>query len=256
MVRELQKIGRPSDFWLRVQTYVKTVIGPEESKRILVQAGPYEGMTVSLVELLNAFGADVKADPTLETPASRQALDSVRRQFPPTLFSLPAEGAGDEGATLAAVQEHRAAFARLWPSQWRQLLAGTATEEGASTSYVAVPIPRGVLGGQVVAVARPSRARDAATDLAMFLARGQSQSQLFHVGGYVPTLSPFFAESGVHAQLPGLTSALNSAVQRPYIRRYGAWSTAFRERVRPYLLGQDVDVSTTITQVLERFVKD
>lgn len=259
MVGELQKLrnaGRPADFWLRVQTYVKTVIGPPVSRRILVQTGPYEGMTVSLVELLNAFGADLMADPTLRTAAGRRALDTVRRQFPPAMFSLPAEGAGDETATLTAVRAHRAAFARLWPSQWLELVVGTAAEEGGAASYAAVPIPRGVLGGQVVAVARNSHARNAATDLATFLARGQSQSQLFHVGGYVPTLSPFFADSGVRAQLPGLASALNSAVQRPYIRRYGAWSTAFREQVRPYLLGQDVDVSTTITQVLRGFVED
>jgi len=253
-LRALQASGRPRDFWLRAQAWVSGVQGPPQSRRILVQAARYEGMTVSLVELLDAFGGDVKADPTLETAAGRQALEAVRRQFPPTLFALPPDGQGDEGATLTAVQEHRAAFARLWPSQWRQLLAGIATEEGGTTPYAAVPIPGGVLGGQVVAVARNSRSRNAATDLAMYLARGQSQSQLFHVGGYVPTLSPFFAESGVRAELPGLASALNGAVQRPYIRRYRDWSGEFVDRVRPYLLGQDVDVGTGITQVLRQYV--
>ncbi|MCD5313223.1 extracellular solute-binding protein [Kineosporia babensis] len=246
----LRKAGQPAEFWSRAQELTGLA---RSGRRILIQAGLYEGMTVSLVELIHAFGGDVKNDPTLRTQAGRDALERLKGTFPPDMFRVPT-GDGDETDTLGTMREHGAAFARLWPSQVRQLLLDSAKAERGSEVYTSVPIPGGVLGGQVAAVAQESTARDAAVDLAIFLAGGQSQSQLFHVGGYVPTLRPNFFEATVQTQLAELPAVLSSAVQRPYIRRYGNWSSTFRERVREYLTGPPGDVETLITRHLQPFV--
>ncbi|GLY13368.1 extracellular solute-binding protein [Kineosporia rhizophila] len=254
----LEQTAQAAEFWLTAQRFADASVGPMETRRILLQAGPYEGLTVSLVELIHAFGGDVRADPTLATPAGRAALNQLKQRFPTEqMFALPTgNDEGDENGTLVAVQEHRAAFARLWPSQYRQLLTETVAEESGGRAYAAVRIPGGVLGGQVVALAHNATAPRAALEVATFLARGQGQSQLFHVGGYVPTLGPVFFENTVKAQLEGMPAALGTAVSRPSIRRYAPWSSAFREQVRLFLLGRPIDVETAITGNLKTFVTD
>jgi ABC-type glycerol-3-phosphate transport system substrate-binding protein len=260
---KLKGTSNPVEFWALAQAMAARGRGAPSTRRIMIQAGDYEGMTVSLVELIAAFGGRIDNDPTLQKEETRNALQKVKSAFPPALFALPADD-GDEDATSAAVQGNQVAFARLWPAQCHKLTTGVSRHESGASQYEVIPIPRGVLGGQVLALSAGSKDSKTATVLTQHLAQPLSQLQLFHGGGYVPTLRPIHVDAQVNAELKGLgqpaggdPSYLDRAALRPSLRKYFSWSQQFRTSVRAYLLSASAnpsDIESMITKPLRSFV--
>lgn len=247
----LAKVADPRQFWIEANEIAAGSAAP--TRTILLQTGDYEGMTVCLVELIRAFGGDVGSDPALSTSRNRDALYDLRQAVPEATFQRPAKGLGDEGATVAAVQQNAVAVARLWPAQCHGLTAGPPPDEARPSEYLIIPVPGGVLGGQVAAIAAESPDSGAAEELAGFLAQPLSQLQLFSAAGYVPTLSPVYAVTSVRDELRSLGSQLDRAALRPSLRAYTAWSTQFSVLVRSYLLYRTEDIALDVSQPLARF---
>lgn len=264
-VDALQGIRQPREFWTKAAAIARSA--PARKNTLLLEAGDYEGLTVCLVELIHAFGGDVDHDPTLATQHNRDALLAVWQALPRSTFQLP-PGNGDEPAVQSAVQDHRTACARLWPVQCINLTSGEprttsgkpVTEE--SRGYRIMPIPGGVLGGQVLALAKQSSNEVAAERLARYLAQPLSQLQLFHNGGYVPTLTELYLDLQVHDRLGDLTHDpdldltryLTTAVHRPAVNDYVGWSNQFRNAVRAFLLDRTGNSSlAAITTQLAKY---
>jgi ABC-type glycerol-3-phosphate transport system substrate-binding protein len=244
----------PATFWSTAASMAKRSVGRPETRKILLQTGNYEGMTVCLVELIRAFGGNVSADPTLTDVRNRSALQALRTTFGSQTFTLPADK-GDEAATLSAVQHHQTAFARLWPAQCHDLTTGSVSDEANTVQYQTIPVPGGVLGGQVLAVGGWSTNSQESAQLANYLSQPLSQLQLFHDGGYVPTLRQIHADRQVVSELKGLGDRLGSATVRPSLANYTGWSQQFRTSVRSYLVGGTDDVARDITGPLREFVR-
>jgi ABC-type glycerol-3-phosphate transport system substrate-binding protein len=248
---DLTKVASPREFWLQAEALAAGSRAPVTTIRL--QSGAYEGMTVCLVELICAFGGDVGSDPGLTSTRNRRALFDLRQLIRDATFELPAEGLGDEEATVEAVQDNTVAVARLWPAQCHGLTAGPPRDEARPSEYLIIPVPGGVLGGQVAAIAAESPDSGAAEELAGFLAQPLSQLQLFSAAGYVPTLSPLYTVTSVRAELRSLGSQLDRASLRPSLRDYTAWSERFSQVVRAYLRHQSDDIALDVSQPLVRF---
>jgi multiple sugar transport system substrate-binding protein len=151
------------------------------------------------------------------------------------------------------VERHETVFARLWPAQCHTLTTGDLTDESTAAQFAVIPIPGGVLGGQVLAVTKTSPDRRQSQDLANYLSQPLSQLQLFHDGGYVPTLRQLHADRQVVTELKGLGGHLGQATVRPALAHYTGWSRQFRSSVRAYLLHQSDDIPRDITTPLSPF---
>jgi ABC-type glycerol-3-phosphate transport system substrate-binding protein len=252
-VSDLAKVGDPREFWTQALAIAAGSAAP--SRTIGFQTGDYEGLTVCLVELITAFGGDVGADPALTRPENRDALYDLRKALPEDTFRAPLTGSGDEAATVEAVQQNQVAVARLWPAQCHGLTTGPPPDEDRPSEYVIVPVPGGVLGGQVAVISAETANHGAAQELAGFLAQALSQLQLFTAAGYVPTLSPVHAVTSVGAELRSMGSQLDRAALRPSLRDYTAWSTQFSRVVRGYLLYRTEDIGLDVSQPLARFAR-
>lgn len=232
LLRDLGK-QRGSDFWRTALDLAKRSTGPEGSRRLLLQHGEYEGFTACLTELIAAFGP---AGAAPDGPAAHDALDRIRKVFPAAMFQLT--GPGDEEATFTALQDRKVVAARLWPAQCRSLTRDIPEQESGAPTYTFVPIPGGVLGGQVVAVGRRSTMRGHSHGLAEYLAQAASQLSLHYNGGYVPTLAELFLDDRLRRDLYDVgAEQIEGCVLRPSRADYAKWSDKFREDARLSLLG-------------------
>ncbi|GIF01663.1 hypothetical protein [Paractinoplanes rishiriensis] len=203
-----------AEFWTTALDLVTRANGPAGTRRILLQTGPYEGFTACLTELVAAFGT----------------LDPIKRIFPRGTFDL---GGGTEKTTFDALEEDRAVAARLWPSQCRDLTRHLPAAEAGAAIYEFVPIPGGVLGGQVIAVGKRSPLADSARELAVHLAGAASQWQLNYNAGYVPTIAEMYADEQLRTELYGIDDGhLDACTLRPQRADYEDWSSRFREETR------------------------
>jgi hypothetical protein len=130
------------------------------------------------------------------------------------------------------------AVARLWPSQCRNLTErDPQADESSGATYSVVPIPGGVLGGQVMVVGSQSGRRAQAQELAQYLAGAASQLQLNYNGGYVPTLGELYRDGQLSGALYTVTAPhIDACVRRPSTRDYAKWSEDWRREARAYLL--------------------
>jgi ABC-type glycerol-3-phosphate transport system substrate-binding protein len=251
----LANVTDPKAFWTEASAIAALATGAS-ARTILLQNGDYEGMTVCLVELICAFGGDVSSDPALTSSRNRKALNELRTVFPKETFLPPANGKGDEEATVAALQQNAVAVARLWPAQCHGLTSGPPADEAKASEYLIIPVPGGVLGGQVAAIAAASPNSGAAEEAASFLAQPMSQLQLFSAAGYVPTLAQVHSVTSVKDELRSLGEQLDRAALRPSLRAYTPWSTQFTAAVRSYLLHTTNDLRTDVTRTLTPFAAD
>jgi ABC-type glycerol-3-phosphate transport system substrate-binding protein len=248
----LATVVDPRAFWSEASA-IAEIDNAATARTVLLQTGDYEGMTVCLVELICAFGGDVASDPALRTTRNQDALADLRKAIPSRTFELPANGKGDEDATVAALQQNTVAVARLWPAQCHGLTAGPPADETKASDFLIIPVPGGVLGGQVTALTAESSNSGAAEEAARFLAQPLSQLQLFTAAGYVPTLAPVHVVTSVQDELRDLGAQLDRAKLRPSLRAYTTWSTQFSLAVRNYLLGLTQDIAAEVSQPLSRF---
>jgi len=214
------------EFWKSALELVRKATGAEKSKRLLLQTGQYEGFTACLTELIAAFGSDTQLDRT---------LNLIKTTFPEGTFE--ADGAGDENAALTALQNREAVAARLWPSYCRELTGLGSGSEADAATYAFVPIPKGALGGQVIAVGKRSTLAEESLELATHLAQAASQWQLNLGGGYVPTIAELYADSQLRDVLYGVREEhIGACTLRPKHVDYQQWSNGFREDARRRLI--------------------
>lgn len=226
---------RGSDFWLAALELARNSSGPPESRRLLLQNGEYEGFSACLTELIAAFGTGGPPGAVPDGTVPRTVLDRIREHFLASSFRLA--GRGDEEATFNALQDQQVVAARLWPSQCRSLAQDVPKQEAGAPNYTFVPIPGGVLGGQVVAVGRRSTMREQSQELAEYLAAAASQLRLNYNGGYVPTLAELYVDDQLRRELYDVgAEQIEGCVLRPSRPDYADWSDDFREKTRSYLL--------------------
>jgi multiple sugar transport system substrate-binding protein len=220
---------RGSDFW--------TAALALSHNQLLLQNGEYEGFTACLTELIAAFGTGGQPGVLPDGDALKGVLDQIKQHFPAALFDP--DGTGDEEATFNAFQDRKAVAARMWPSQCHNLTRQIPGAEASAASYTVVPIPGGVLGGQVIAVGKDSAMRPESLELAVYLAEAASQLQLNYNGGYVPTIGELYLDDQLRNDLYGVDDKqIDTSTRRPVRTDYLQWSDTFREDTRNYLLSR------------------
>lgn len=221
---------RGSDFWIAALALAQN--------RLLLQNGEYEGFTACLTELIAAFGRTGGQSWSMPGgDALTGVLDEIKQHFPAVLFDP--DGTGDEETTFNAFQDGKAVAARMWPSQCHNLTRQVPGGEANAASYTVVPIPGGVLGGQVIAVGKDSTLRQESQELAVYLAEAASQLQLNYNGGYVPTIGELYLDDQLRNDLYGVDDKqIDASTRRPVRTDYLQWSDAFREDTRKYLLSR------------------
>jgi ABC-type glycerol-3-phosphate transport system substrate-binding protein len=235
-----------ADFWKAALAMVQQSTGASGTRRIAVANGQNEGFTVLLVELMAAVpGSELKSGAT-RAPAQELVnpmLDAVRDiGFPVDTFALTSNG--DEATAKNDLQNGRTVAARLWPAFCYDLNVSRSGAEEDTPVYQVVPIPQGVLGGQIMTVSRNSEHRATAQALVTYLAGSTSQLQLYHNGGYVPAIGQLYADRQIYNRqnpatggLYGLTAKwIDQCFRRPLLENYAAWSPEFREDARRILL--------------------
>ncbi|MER8846807.1 extracellular solute-binding protein [Mesorhizobium australicum] len=210
-----------------------------------------EGLTCFALEMINAYGGQVKNDEngvlSIDAAATEQALKTMSGWIgnisPKRVVRLSEEAARQE------FQNGNVAFMRNWPYVLH------LTEENSSNLRGKVgvtPLPRGgvlgnrtgVLGGWQLAVSKYSRQRKKAASLVLFLTGIEVQKERAIEGGYAPALGALYRDPDVlksNAIFPDMYTAVTNSIVRPSRLlgpKYDDFSTILREEVKDALSGK------------------
>jgi multiple sugar transport system substrate-binding protein len=227
------------------------------------QFSSYEGLTVNVLEIINAAGADAFRDNgTIGNPeAVTQGLTELSDWTTSgSTGVIPATELGyTESQSVAGFAAGNALFMRNWPVYYQQLV--TAKGQGSSTTaqHVGVlPLPYpSVLGGQDLAIAQASSHAGAALQVIKYLTSPQAEQCLFQVAGFPATRGTAYTSGPLPRQygtvdgppLCGDTAgpsvgigskiltAIGHAFLRPRTRYYTEFSAIIQDQV-PTLLRQ------------------
>jgi ABC-type glycerol-3-phosphate transport system substrate-binding protein len=239
------------------------------------QFASYEGLTVNLLEVINAAGAGAFRDNG--TIGNGDAVIAGLTELADAMTSGPAGAipAAELGYTeYQAVTDFAAGdalFMRNWPVYYQQLVTAKGKGSGQLAADVAVaPLPfPSVLGGQDLAIAKASPHPDAALQVIKYLTSPQAERCLFAVAGFPATRGSAYADD---ASLPTgydtvngpalcgsevgpsvkigktISDAVGQAFLRPRTRYYTEFSAIIQDQV-PALLRQSTRSSSLFSLV-------
>lgn len=239
------------------------------------QFASYEGLTVNLLEIIDAAGADAFRDNG--TIGDRDAVIEGLTELSFAMTSgstgvIPATELGyTEAQAVADFAAGDAVFMRNWPVYYQQLVTAKGKGSGQLAQDVAVaPLPfPSVLGGQDLAIAQASPHPKAALQVIKYLTSAQAERCLFAVAGFPATRADAYADNNT---LPGgydtvngpalcgnevgpsvqigttILHAVGNAFLRPRTRYYTEFSAIIQDQV-PTLLRQSMRSNSLRTQV-------
>lgn len=239
------------------------------------QFASYEGLTVNLLEIINAAGAGAFRDNG--TIGNGDAVIAGLTELADAMTSGPtgAVPAAELGYTeYQAVTDFAAGdalFMRNWPVYYQQLVTAKGKGSGQLAADVAVaPLPfPSVLGGQDLAIAKASPHPDAALQVIKYLTSPQAERCLFAVAGFPATRASAYADD---ASLPTgyetvngpalcgsevgpsvkigktISDAVGQAFLRPRTRYYTEFSAIIQDQV-PALLRQSMRSNSLLSLV-------
>lgn len=238
------------------------------------QFASYEGLTVNLLELIHAVGADAFRDNG--TIGDRDAVVEGLTELSFAMTSgatgvIPSTELGyTEAQAVADFAAGDAVFMRNWPIYYQQLVTAKGKGSGQLARDVAVaPLPfPSVLGGQDLAIAQASPHPAAALQVIKYLTSAQAERCLFAVAGFPATRAGAYADNdtlptGYDAVGPALcgsevgptvaigktiSDAVDKAFPRPRTRYYTEFSAIIQDQV-PALLRQSMRSNSLLTLV-------
>ncbi|MGX9148166.1 extracellular solute-binding protein [Mesorhizobium sp. 128a] len=211
-----------------------------------------EGLTCFALEMINAYGGEVKNDGngglSIDTAATKQALETmtgwIGKIAPKRVLGLSEEAARQE------FQNGNVAFMRNWPyvlylaeeksSKLRGKVGVTSLPRGGNLGN-----RTGVLGGWQLAVSKYSLHRKKAVSLVMFLAGIEVQKERAIQGGYAPAFGALYSDPAVlksNAIFPDMYTAATNAIIRPSRflgPKYDEFTSTIREEVDMALRGNN-----------------
>jgi trehalose/maltose transport system substrate-binding protein len=208
LIQDGERSGGNKDFW----GYV-------------FQGRAYEGLTTNALEWIASYGGgtivDQKGEITIENPKAAEALKTAAAW----IGSIAPEGVLNytEEESRGVFQAGNAAFMRNWPYAW----ALAQSQDSPIKDKVGIaPLPKGgpdgrnadALGGQLLAVSKYSRNKEAAIDLARYLTGAEEQKRRALVGSFNPTLPALYEDPEIVKANPfmhDLLPVFESAVARP-----------------------------------------
>jgi trehalose/maltose transport system substrate-binding protein len=189
------------------------------------QGRAYEGLTTNALEWISSFNGgsivDGKGEITIENPEAAEALKLAAGW----VGTITPEGVLNytEEESRGVFQAGNAAFMRNWPYAW-------ALAQGADSTIrdkVGIaPLPKGgadgrhagTLGGQLLAVSKYSKNKDAAIDLVMYLTGAEEQKRRAIEGSFNPTIVGLYGDTDIARANPfigDLVDVFTNAVARP-----------------------------------------
>jgi multiple sugar transport system substrate-binding protein len=229
------------------------------------QFSSYEGLTVNVLEIINAAGAGAfRANGTIGDPeAVTQGLTELSDWTTSgSTGVIPATELGyTESQSVADFAAGDALFMRNWPVYYQQLVTAKGKGSGQLAQNVAVaPLPfPSVLGGQDLAIAQASPHPAAALQVIKYLTSPQAERCLFAVAGFPATRAGAYADdntlpdgygsvngpalcgsevgSSVKIGTTIRDAVTNNAFLRPRTRYYTEFSAIIQDQV-PTLLRQ------------------
>ena len=226
----------------------------------------YEGLTVNVLEIINAAGGDAFRDNgTIGNPeAVTQGLTELSDWTTSgSTGVIPATELGyTESQSVADFAAGDALFMRNWPVYYQQLV----TAKGKGSSQLAqdidvAPLPYpSVLGGQDLAIAQASPHPKEALQVIKYLTSAQAEQCLFQVAGFPATRSSAYSGDtplphqygsvdgpelcggtpGPSVSIaPKILQAVGHAFLRPRTRYYTEFSAIIQDQV-PALLRQSM----------------
>jgi multiple sugar transport system substrate-binding protein len=228
------------------------------------QFASYEGLTVNLLEIIHAVGADAfRLNGTIgDRDAVVEGLTEL--SFAMTSGStgvIPATELGyNEAQAVADFAAGDALFMRNWPVYYQQLVTAKGKGSGQLAQDVAVaPLPfPSVLGGQDLAIAQASPHPAAALQVIEYLTSPQAERCLFAVAGFPATRAGAYGDDNTlpngYGKINGpalcgnevgpsvqigttILNAVGHAFLRPRTRYYTEFSAIIQDQV-PTLLRQ------------------
>ncbi|GAA4925912.1 ABC transporter substrate-binding protein [Streptomonospora halophila] len=180
------------------------------------QFGPYEGLTVNILEIkydMRGSGGDTEAPVRFAAESGRAAADLMAASLADGTVhpGVLADGATEYDSFRHFVDGEVVAM-RNWPGWYDQLVRDPAVEPAAeggtgqepaeagdraggeggadAIEFGVAPLPsESVLGGQSLAVSSESEHKSAAWDLIEYLTAPDQQRRLLYCGGYPPVLA-------------------------------------------------------------------
>jgi multiple sugar transport system substrate-binding protein len=239
------------------------------------QFASYEGLTVNLLEIIHAAGADAfRGNGTI---GDRDAVILGLAQLSGAMTSgatgvIPATELGyTEAQAVTDFAAGDAVFMRNWPVYYQQLVTAKGKGSGQLAADVAVaPLPfPSVLGGQDLAIAQASPHPRAALQVIKYLTSPQAERCLFAVAGFPATRAGAYAddntlpasydkvngpalcgsEAGPSVKIgTTILDAVGHAFLRPRTRYYTEFSAIIQDQV-PALLRQSMRSNSLRTLV-------
>ncbi|TSD99307.1 ABC transporter substrate-binding protein [Skermania sp. ID1734] len=220
------------------------------------QFAPYEGLTVNVSEVINAFGGSfVGRDgttPTVNSAQSKQGLQTLVDAY--KNGDIPKQAITyKEPESQQAFQSGQLLFLRNWPYVY-----GTAGQAGSAVQgkYAVAPLPgkdgigTSTLGGYNVGINVYSKHKATAMDFLRFITGEQAQ-RIIADGALPPTMGSLYDDPALDAKmpyLPTLKESIEHAVPRPVTPFYPAVSKAIQDNAYAALKG-DKSVDQAISDM-------
>lgn len=211
----------------------------------------YEGLTVNVTEIVNAFGGSFVAEDGLTPAIDEQTAEGL--QFIVDAFEsgvIPAAAQTyTEGESQTAFGNGEAMFLRTWPGFYTD---GESSSVAGNYGIAVLPGVDGpgvsTLGGYNVGISAFSDAPETARDFLEFMQTRQSQMYYAEAGG-APVLAEVYDDEQILEQYPyfsTLKEALESAKPRPASPYYSQVSKAIADNSYAAIRGEK-----TVQQALD-----
>ncbi len=233
-----------------------------QDKKLLIQAKPYEGLTVNFLELLYSAGGEVindKGEIVIDSDVTREVLTFMRDGFKNGAID-PATLTYVESDARRAFESGVGGYERNWPSAWA---SGQATDIASVMAVAPLPAfdnsnkPAAALGGWNLAVPLNTKNPGGALAVIKYMAEPDVQKDMFLNHSQPPVIESVYDDPDVAAQIPfasQLKASLESAKPRPKSPVYPMISRAIYENVYDVING-DADVDATVTKIAEEIQK-
>ncbi|MGV5050350.1 ABC transporter substrate-binding protein [Rhodococcus pyridinivorans] len=211
----------------------------------------YEGLTVNVTEIVNAFGGSFVAEDGL-TPAiddkTAEGLQFIVDNFEDGIIPAAAQ-TYTEGESQTAFGNGEALFLRTWPGFYTD---GETSSVAGNYGIAVLPGIDGpgvsTLGGYNVGISAFSDAPATARDFLEFMQTRQSQMYYAEAGG-APVLAEVYDDASILEQYPyfsTLKEVLEAAKPRPASPYYSAVSKAISDNAYAAIRGEK-----TVQQALD-----
>jgi multiple sugar transport system substrate-binding protein len=207
----------------------------------------YEGLTCNFSEAVDSAGGQVVDDsgkPVVDSANAKQGLDFLVKSLKDGTIPKDAITYKEEDGRRA-FQDGKLIFHRQWPYQYAKANATDGSSKVAGKFAVA-PLPgltgpgKATLGGHNLAISKFAKNKGSALEFIKFLTSESEEKLHLQKTSEAPVYASLYDDAELVKQfpyLPTLKEAVNSAVPRPKVVKYGDATTAIQEAAYAALTG-------------------